>query len=83
MSAKPPPPRELPAEILDDERSWHGDHDPYLAALAHSGRTQPPPPPPPPERAPRLEGPPDDGDVYLAQLTRGCGRDVEFDPETP
>jgi hypothetical protein len=79
MSAKPPPPRELPADILDDERTWQGDHDPYLAALAHAGRTQHPPPP---ERAPHLEGPPDDGDVYLAQLTRGCGSDAEFDPET-
>jgi len=59
--------RELPGEILDDERSWQGDHDPYLATLAHEGRKYRPGPVP---RAPRVEGPLDDGDPYLAQLAR-------------
>ena len=54
-------------ELLDDERTWQGDHDPYLGSLAHEGRQHREPPPP---RAPRLEGPLDDGDLYLAQLVR-------------
>lgn len=67
MNGKPPNPRDLPAEILDDERSWQGDNDPYLATLALEGRKHRPPPA---GRAPRVEGPVDDGDPYLAQLTR-------------
>jgi hypothetical protein len=59
--------RQLPAEILDDERTWQGDHDPYLATLANEGRKNRPQAP---ARAPRLEGPVDDGDPYLAQLAR-------------
>lgn len=57
--------RELPAEILDDERSWQGDHDPYLGMLAHEGRKHREAPPP---RGARLAGPADDGDAYLAEL---------------
>lgn len=57
--------RELPAEILDDERSWQGDHDPYLGKLAHEGRKHREAPAP---RGPRLSGPADDGDSYLADL---------------
>lgn len=66
----------LPAELLDDERSWQGDHDPYLSALAHEGRKHRAPPPP---RAPRLYGPADDGDPYLATLarTRFTGRESD------
>ena len=67
MSDRKPSARELPGEILDDERSWQGDHDPYLAMLAHEGRKHRPGPAP---RAPRVEGPLDDGDLYLAQLAR-------------
>lgn len=67
MNGKPPHPREIPAEILDDERSWQGDHDPYLAMLAHEGRKHRPAPA---GRAARVEGPADDGDPYLAQLAR-------------
>jgi hypothetical protein len=59
--------RELPAEILDDDRSWQGDHDPYLATLAHEGHLGKAPAP---QRGPRLSGPADDGDPYLAELTR-------------
>lgn len=66
--------RQLPAELLDDDRSWQGDHDPYLAQLAHEGRKHRPEPPP---RAARVEGPVDDGDPYLAQLARdGTRRDA-------
>lgn len=57
----------LPPELLDDDRSWQGDHDPYLAALAHEGRKHRAPPPP---RAARIDGPADDGDPYLAALAR-------------
>jgi hypothetical protein len=57
----------LPDELLDDERSWQGDHDPYLGSLAKAGRQQRGGPPP---RAPRLDGPVDDGDPYLAELAR-------------
>jgi len=66
--------RELPAEILDDERSWQGDHDPYLGGLAHEGRKHREAPP---LRGPRLSGPPDDGDAYLAELVHRLppGRD--------
>lgn len=60
--------RDLPPEALDDERSWQGDHDPYLARLAHEGRAARPRTRP---MAERLPGPPDDGDPYLAQLARG------------
>lgn len=67
MSDDKPRSRELPAEILDDERTWQGDHDPYLATLAQEGRRHRPEAP---ARAPRLEGPADDGDPYLAQLAR-------------
>lgn len=63
--------RELPAEILDDERSWQGDHDPYLGMLAHEGRKHRPPAEP---RAARLSGPADDGDPYLADLARNAAR---------
>ena len=63
---------ELPREILDDERSWQGDHDPYLVRLAHEGHAG---------RsvkrraAERVPGPPDDGDPYLVQLARSCRSD--------
>jgi hypothetical protein len=67
MSGERPRSSEIPAEILDDERSWQGDHDPYLAQLAHEGRKHRPPPA---ARGPRVEGPADDGDPYLAQLAR-------------
>jgi hypothetical protein len=65
---------ELPAAMLDDERSWQGDHDPYLGMLAHEGRKHRAPPA---ARGPRLSGPADDGDPYLAQLKRSAaqGRD--------
>lgn len=56
-----------PDESLDDERSWQGDHDPYLARLANEGRRNRPAPARP---GPRVDGPPDDGDPYLAQLAR-------------
>lgn len=59
---------------LDDDRSWHGDHDPYLVALAREGRKHRAPPPP---RAPRLDGPADDGDPYLAALARSRFLDRE------
>lgn len=75
MSGKNPFSRELPGELLDDERSWQGDHDPYLATLAHQGHLQPREPV---AHAERLEGPVDDGDPYLAQLARGR-RDVSED----
>ena len=60
---------EPPGEILDDERSWQGDHDPYLASLAHEGHLG--------KQAPRkaerrVTGPADDGDPYLVQLARSC-----------
>jgi hypothetical protein len=61
--------RELPPEILDDERSWQGDHDPYLGGLAHEGRKHREAPPP---RGRRLAGPADDGDAYLADLVHRC-----------
>lgn len=61
--------RELPAEILDDERSWQGDHDPYLGGLAHEGRKHREAPPP---RGQRFSGPADDGDSYLAELVHRC-----------
>jgi hypothetical protein len=80
VSKSVPPRPELPVELLDDERSWQGDHDPYLAMLAHASHEQEPPPSPP-ARAPRMDGPPD-GDVYLAQLTRARGRDSDFDPDS-
>jgi hypothetical protein len=67
VSSKTPLPQDLPAEILDDERSWQGDHDPYLASLALEGRKHRPAPA---AQAARLEGPADDGDPYLAQLAR-------------
>ena len=62
--------RELPAEILDDDRSWQGDHDPYLATLAHEGHLGKAPAP---QCGPRLSGPADDGDPYLAELARRRG----------
>lgn len=74
MSADTSRMRALPPEILDDERTWRGDHDPYLATLAHEGRKHRPPAP---ARAPRVEGPVDDGDPYLAQLARS--RDTDSD----
>jgi hypothetical protein len=80
VSKSVPPRLELPVELLDDERSWQGDHDPYLAMLAHASREQDLPPPPP-ARAPRVEGLPD-GDVYLAQLTRARRRDSDCDPDS-
>lgn len=67
--------RRIPEEILDDERSWQGDHDPYLARLAHKHHAGRPPARPP---GPSLSGPPDDGDPYLAQLARS-GRGAETD----
>jgi hypothetical protein len=67
MSTPQRPDELMPADLLDDERTWQGDLDPYLAQLAHEGRKHREPPPP---RAPRLEGPADDGDPYLAQLVR-------------
>jgi hypothetical protein len=57
----------LPPELLDDERTWQGDHDPYLGRLAQEGRRHRAPPPAP---GPRVEGPVDDGDPYLAELVR-------------
>lgn len=60
---------ELPSEILDDERSWQGDLDPYLVQLAHEGHAGRPA-----RRlaAERVAGPADDGDPYLAELARSC-----------
>jgi hypothetical protein len=80
VSKNVPPGLELPIELLDDERSWQGDHDPYLAMLAHASREQEQPLPPL-ERAPPVEGLPD-GDVYLAQLTRARRRDSDCDPDS-
>lgn len=57
----------LPPDTGEDERSWQGDHDPYLGSLAREGRRHRAPPPPP---GPRVEGPVDDGDPYLAELAR-------------
>lgn len=68
------PGRELPAEILDDERSWQGDHDPYLGMLAHEGRKHREGPPP---RGQRLAGPADDGDSYLADLVHARRADSD------
>jgi hypothetical protein len=67
MSIRKPPEAIMPADLLDDERTWQGDLDPYLGQLAHEGRKHREPPPP---RGPRIEGPADDGDPYLAQLAR-------------
>jgi hypothetical protein len=63
---------EIPADVLDDDRTWQGDYDPYLGRLAHEGRKHRAPPPP---RAARLSGPADDGDPYLAALARDRGAD--------
>jgi hypothetical protein len=63
---------EIPADVLDDDRTWQGDYDPYLGQLAHEGRKHRAPPPP---RAARLSGPADDGDPYLAALARDRGAD--------
>ena len=68
MSDKKSFTRDLPGDLLDDGRSWQGDHDPYLANLAHEGRKHRAGPV---ARGPRVEGPLDDGDPYLAQLARG------------
>jgi hypothetical protein len=74
MSDKKSSARDLPGDLLDDGRSWQGDHDPYLANLAHEGRKYRVGPVP---RGLRVEGPLDDGDPYLAQLARnGTGRDA-------
>jgi hypothetical protein len=44
MSIRKPPEAIMPADLLDDERTWQGDLDPYLAQLAHEGRKYRPPP---------------------------------------
>jgi hypothetical protein len=67
MMGKPEPGSVMPADLLDDERTWQGDNDPYLAALAQEGRRHRVPPPAP---GPRLHGPADDGDPYPAELAR-------------
>ena len=56
-------------DILDDERSWQGDDDPYLARLAHEGHLGKPAPR---KAERRVAGPADDGDPYLVQLARSC-----------
>ncbi|NGX16093.1 hypothetical protein [Wenzhouxiangella sp. XN24] len=38
MSEKTPRPADWPASMLDDDRTWQGDYDPYLGALARQGR---------------------------------------------
>lgn len=70
------PPREtiLPADLMDDDRTWQGDLDPYLGKIAHEQRRHREPPP---ARARRVEGPADDGDPYLAQLARSGPRNPE------
>lgn len=74
MSATWEPGNGPPDESLDDERSWQGDNDPYLARLANEGRRNRPPHARP---GPRVEGPLDDGDPYLAELAA-----KRFDPPT-
>ena len=64
---------ELPADLLDDDRTWQGDYDPYLGKLAHEGRKHRAPPP---SRGARLTGPADDGDPYLAALARDRQQDA-------
>lgn len=74
MSEKTPQLHDMPEDLLDDERTWQGDHDPYLAKLAHEGQKHRPALE---ARAPRLEGPADDGDPYLAQLARNRASDPD------
>lgn len=38
MTDKPSRPADWPASMLDDDRTWQGDYDPYLGALARQGR---------------------------------------------
>lgn len=38
MTDKTPRPADWPASMLDDDRTWQGDYDPYLGALARQGR---------------------------------------------
>jgi len=38
VSEKTPRPADWPASMLDDDRTWQGDYDPYLGALARQGR---------------------------------------------
>jgi hypothetical protein len=64
---------EISADVLDDDRTWQGDYDPYLGQLAHEGRKHRAPPPP---RAARLAGPADDGDPYPAALARHWRQDA-------
>lgn len=55
------------ADIPAGDHTWRGDYDPYLGQLAYErGQHRAAPAP----RAPRLAGPIDDGDPYLAELAR-------------
>lgn len=73
MNDKQPPHEQiLPADMPDADRTWQGDHDPYLGRLAHEQRKQRAPAPGPGQR---VKGPADDGDPYLAQLMRANLRD--------
>jgi len=38
VNEKTPRPADWPASMLDDDRTWQGDYDPYLGALARQGR---------------------------------------------
>lgn len=76
MGDKPGPDRparvraaDIPAEALDDDRSWQGDHDPYLATLARQGREQRRAAGPPPHNRREME---QERDPYLVGLVRSC-----------
>lgn len=62
--------KDLQAEIPAADRTWLGDYDPYLGQLAYERCQHRAAPAPRAPRAPRLTGPIDDGDPYLAELTR-------------
>jgi hypothetical protein len=67
MFGRKDPPRDAYRPLRDDEPTLQVDDDPYLATLARQGRLHRAAPPP---RGPRIEGPLDDGDLYLATLAR-------------
>lgn len=59
----------MPADAADDEPTWQGDHDPYLASLARQGRQPFRAPEPPAHNRREME---QERDPYLAGLARNC-----------